>query len=491
MAVFPGEQGGPHTQKFAAMAVAFKIAQTEAFRRLQWQIKENAAALAEGLRQRGLELAYGGTDTHFCMLDLNSVKTKTGFPLRGEPAVRILDLAGIVANKNTIPGDQLTALAMGIRLGTPWLTQRGFGAAEMDEVAGLIHQTVTNIQPFSYIGLSGELPRGKIDLDVLEEIKAGVDALAAAGRGRDRTACGTGYPHYYRLGAGAGRSRGAACSRRPDPERRRSLRPRMRAQCCSTRAALRAAAGQGRARRAGACNRSLTSDVAALEPGQCQMGFVLDADARVIDDVFVMRLPADEAGRDQFLLRTQPENHERVKAWLRGLGDGYTLFDREDLSRQGRRSDDRRGPGPGAGRKSALVSLAVHGPQGRRTGGRGRRGLTGAQLHPSGRPCRAGRAGRLSCQEDYDRLVAAGITPASAETLAALREASGLPDYSRYPGYGPDSGRPTGLELYQNCHHAALRAAHALLRRAASSLDPVRSQPDLPDFQWQEPEERR
>ena len=141
LAVFPGEQGGPHTQKFAAMAVAFKIAASEPFRRMMWQIKENAAALAEGLTQRGLKLAYGGTDTHFCMLDLNSVRpVGSGFPrptgrgevtspLRGEPAVRILDMAGIVANKNTIPGDTQTALAMGIRLGTPWLTQRGFGPA--------------------------------------------------------------------------------------------------------------------------------------------------------------------------------------------------------------------------------------------------------------------------------------------------------------------------------------------------------------------------
>jgi len=200
LAVFPGEQGGPHTQKFAAMAVAFKIARTDAFRRLQWQIKANAAALAEGLCRRGLGLAYGGTDTHFCMLDLTSVATKTGFPLRGEPAVRILDLAGIVANKNTVPGDQVTALAMGIRLGAPWLTQRGFREPEMDKVAGLIHQIVTNIQPFRYIGLSGELPRGKIDLDVLEEVKAGVDALAAQGASETEQRA-SGYPHYYRLGA--------------------------------------------------------------------------------------------------------------------------------------------------------------------------------------------------------------------------------------------------------------------------------------------------
>ena len=84
MAVFPGEQGGPHTQKFAAMAVAFKITQSDAFKRLQFRIKKNAALLAEGLTKRGLGLAYGGTDSHFCMLDLNSVDDRHGSPLRGE-----------------------------------------------------------------------------------------------------------------------------------------------------------------------------------------------------------------------------------------------------------------------------------------------------------------------------------------------------------------------------------------------------------------------
>ena len=104
-------------------------------------------------------------------------------------------MAGIVANKNTIPGDTQTGLAMGIRLGTPWLTQRGFGSTEIDEVAGLIHRVVTNIHPFSYQGLSGELPRGKIDLDIFEEVRAEVAALAAKGAAETEDR-GTGYPHF-------------------------------------------------------------------------------------------------------------------------------------------------------------------------------------------------------------------------------------------------------------------------------------------------------
>lgn len=299
MAVFPGEQGGPHTQKFAAMAVAFKIAATEPFRRMMCQIKENAAALAEGLTKRGLKLAYGGTDTHFCMLDLNSVGDRKGAPLRGEPAVRILDMAGIVANKNTIPGDTSTALGMGIRLGTPWLTQRGFGPAEMDEVARLIHKTVTSLQPFSYTGLAGELPRGKIDLDTFEEIKAEVAALAARGAAEteDRE---TGYPHFFE-----------ASDRRPTTD-----------DWVLLISSERAVPGLA---------QIVTSDVAALQPGQSQLGFMLDPDGKVMAEVAILRLPADEWGRDRFALRTGPAQHERVKTWLRGLGDGYILFDRADL----------------------------------------------------------------------------------------------------------------------------------------------------------------
>ena len=307
LAVFPGEQGGPHTQKFAAMAVAFKIAASEPFRRMMWQIKENAAALADGLTKRGLKLAYGGTDTHFCMLDLNSVKSKTGFPLRGEPAVRILDMAGIVANKNTIPGDTSTGLGMGIRLGTPWLTQRGFGPAEIDEVARLIHKTVIAIQPFSYMGLSGELPRGKIDFDTFEEIKAEVAALAA--RGAAETADrGTGYPHFPEVKAEAKAEHGGVST--------------------STLASALLVSGE---RAVPGLAQIVTSDVAALQPGEWQLGFMLDPDGRGMDEVSILRLTQDECGRDRFIVKSTPANCERVKAWLRGLGDGYILFDRADL----------------------------------------------------------------------------------------------------------------------------------------------------------------
>lgn len=181
MAIFPGAQGGPHVNKFAAMCVAFRLAQTEQFKQLQRLTVENARALSDAFKARGLRVAYGGTDTHIVVLNVSAVeagKARTGFPLRGEVAARILDLAGIVINKNTIPGDAKTALASGIRFGTPWVSQRGLRPTDMGTIADVVHDVLTHVQPFAYFGLAGELPRGKIDLDVLESAKKRVAALA-------------------------------------------------------------------------------------------------------------------------------------------------------------------------------------------------------------------------------------------------------------------------------------------------------------------------
>lgn len=494
LAVFPGEQGGPHTQKFAAMAVAFKIAQSEPFRRLQWKIKENAVALAEGLQKRGQKLAYGGTNSHFCMLDLNGVpaaagrgKGARGEPLRGEPAVRILDLAGIVANKNTIPGDVETSLAMGIRLGTPWLSQRGFGPAEMDQVADLIHRTVINIRPFSYLGLAGELPRGKIDLDVFEEIKAEVAALAARGVAETEGE-GREYPHYYRIWdvpsnhyPGLKTAKGPGLDAALEAARSGAL------LLDRSDAGLLQVTGD---RAAASLQQILTSDVGALEPGQCQLAFLLNEDSLVIDDVSILRLRADEQGRDRYLLCTNAANHERVKAWLRAMSDGYTLFDGHDVLAKVEGPilvDDLRHVM--TDETGCLVVLALHGPQSARVleavGA-----LPGYRFdHGDGHVELAVPAGQV--QAVYDRLAEAGATAAgsdSAEAIRALREAAGLPDYSRYPHYGPDSGRPTGLEMYRAGHanRFELCVPYFVGHR---NLDPVRSRPDLPVFEWHEPED--
>ncbi|OHB77331.1 MAG: hypothetical protein A2Z34_10945, partial [Planctomycetes bacterium RBG_16_59_8] len=90
-AVFPGEQGGPHINTIGAMAVCFKLAATEDFRAIQQRIVENAKALAEALKQRGMKLVYGGTNTHLLLVDLTKVDTESGVSLRGDFVSNILD----------------------------------------------------------------------------------------------------------------------------------------------------------------------------------------------------------------------------------------------------------------------------------------------------------------------------------------------------------------------------------------------------------------
>ncbi len=311
MAVFPGEQGGPHVNKFAALAVAFHIAQTEEFRQLQRQIAANAQALAKGLQKRGLRLAYGGTDTHLLLVDLKSIPTSPPPPLRegcfpvwGEPAVRILDLAGIVANKNTIPGDTETSLAMGIRMGTPWVTQRGLDEADMDTLAGLIHRILVNIKPFAYNGLIGTLPRGKIELDVLEEVRRGVAQLAEKA-GIDFEFEPSGYPHY------------------PTMNNETMNNETMNNETIG----LRVTGWRARP----FVQQVITANVAQLAPGASTGTYMLDRYGRLIDEVVVTREESDQWGRDRYLITPTAQKAARVTSWLRGLADGYVLFDEEDV----------------------------------------------------------------------------------------------------------------------------------------------------------------
>ena len=310
MAIFPGEQGGPHVNKFAALAVAFQIAGEKEFHQLQHQIAANAQALAAGLTKRGLRLAYGGTDTHMLLVDLKSIPEPgsdthptypSSFPVWGEPAVRILDLAGIVANKNTIPGDTETSLATGVRMGTPWITQRGLDEGDMDQLAGLIHRTLVNVKPFAYNGLVGTLPRGKIELDVLEEVRRGVAALAEKA-GIDFEYEPSGYPHY------------AILPENPVP---RAI-------------ALRITGWRARP----FVQDVVTANVADLAPGTSTTTYLLDRQGKLIDEVILAREEPDEWGRDRYLVTPAPENAAQVASWLRGLADGYILFDEGDVFRK-------------------------------------------------------------------------------------------------------------------------------------------------------------
>jgi glycine hydroxymethyltransferase len=128
-AVFPGLQGGPLMHTIAAKAVAFAAAAGKDFRDYQKRVIANASRLARVLAARGLRIVSGGTDNHLVLVDL------TPYGITGVIAEQALDEAGITVNKNSIPFDDKPPLvASGIRIGTPAVTTRGMGEAEMDQI---------------------------------------------------------------------------------------------------------------------------------------------------------------------------------------------------------------------------------------------------------------------------------------------------------------------------------------------------------------------
>jgi glycine hydroxymethyltransferase len=181
-AVFPGEQGGPHLNTIAALALALKLAKSDQFRDLQVRVVRNASRLAQQLADHGLRIVAGGTENHLLLIDTKSISHE-GVPLSGEMAARILDVAGIVTNSNTIPGDKSAFRATGIRLGTVWISQMGYGNDEVDRLAETIATVLHGCQPFSYEGRSGkQFMRAKISHDALRQGRTAVAELSGQAR---------------------------------------------------------------------------------------------------------------------------------------------------------------------------------------------------------------------------------------------------------------------------------------------------------------------
>ena len=138
-AIFPGTQGGPLMHIVAAKALCFKEALSDDFKRYQHQIILNAKAMAERFTQRGVKLVSGGTDNHLMLVSL------LDRDITGKQLENILDLAHITANKNTVPGETRSPfITSGLRLGTPAVTTRGMGEAEMRQIADMISDIIEN-----------------------------------------------------------------------------------------------------------------------------------------------------------------------------------------------------------------------------------------------------------------------------------------------------------------------------------------------------------
>lgn len=292
-AVFPGEQGGPHVNVFAALSVAFKLAATEQFKNLQHQIVRNAVAFTEHLQARGFRIPYGGTDTHLMNLDTKSVKGPDGSLLSGDQAARILDLAGIVVNRNTIPGDTSALNPTGIRMASPWVTQRGFKEAQMVELADVIADLLHACTPYTQPGRKGDLARAKVDFLFLEDAKLRTRALAADA-GIDYMPTRHGYPHFYYLDDDT--SGGAAWDALDltGEQIRRFL------------------------------DYVVTSDAPALQPGQTQPTRLILPQTQV--DGYLTCLSEFE-----YRLTLPSAQIGIAAAWLRDLSDGYVAFDPDPL----------------------------------------------------------------------------------------------------------------------------------------------------------------
>lgn len=293
--VFPGEQGGPHVHVFAALATTFKIARSKAFADLQSQIIKNCLALTKQLQARGMRIPFGGTNTHLANLDCKLIKGPDGTTLSGDMAARILDVAGIVLNRNTIPGDKTANNSSGIRFGTPWMTQRGLKEADMVEVANIIVDLLQACTPYSVETRKGLSARAKVDFKVLEDAKKRVRTLCEKA-GADLDYKKNGYPQFYYLDDRSASKSDIATLKLSGPSLRQYV-----TYCFS-------------------------SDVEALEPGQSQktslatpLGTVEGAIANVDGNSYRFSFPKEKFGL--------------AATFLRGLAEGYITFD-QDIPRR-------------------------------------------------------------------------------------------------------------------------------------------------------------
>jgi len=202
-AVFPGEQGGPHVNVFAALSLTFKLAQTKQFKQLQSQTVQNAQAMADQFKKRGLRVPFGGTDCHMLNVDCTTVVgdpltgAGDGTKLSGDQAARILDIVGVVVNRNTIPGDKNSQDPSGIRIGTPWITQRGFKEKQARQLADIMADVLLACAPHSVDTVKkGKQRRAKLDFKVLNDAKLKVRKLAESA-GIDFKYEESKYPHFY------------------------------------------------------------------------------------------------------------------------------------------------------------------------------------------------------------------------------------------------------------------------------------------------------
>lgn len=292
-AVFPGEQGGPHMNKIAGIAVAFKLAQRAEFAQLQRQIAANAVALADGFTANGMRVVHGGTNTHLVLLDCKSIASTKTDKLMGDAAARIIDLANIVCNRNTIPGDRDATRPSALRFGTPWVTQRGLREPDMREIADVIASILKTARPYTYTSARTTAFRAKVDFDALVQGAARMSVLAGKA-GVDADIPRGSYPHVW---------------------------TEVSVQSADT--ALVGIEVSG-ANAPSFLQHALTSDVTALDAEDTQPAWILERTGAPMSPAIVLNTG------HSYVVAVPSANAIRVTYWFRALSDGYVTFDDND-----------------------------------------------------------------------------------------------------------------------------------------------------------------
>ena len=135
-AVFPGLQGGPHNHTITALAIALKAASSPEFHAYQTQVLKNSAAMAKALSAKGYQLVSGGTENHLVLVDLRDKGVD------GARVERVLELADINCNKNTVPGDKSALQPHGLRVGAPAMTTRGLVEKDFEEIVQFLDRGI-------------------------------------------------------------------------------------------------------------------------------------------------------------------------------------------------------------------------------------------------------------------------------------------------------------------------------------------------------------
>jgi glycine hydroxymethyltransferase len=284
-AVFPGEQGGPHVNVFAALSLTFKLTQTKQFKQLQAQTLKNAKAMADQFEKRGLRVPFGGTDTHLVNVDCTSVVGEDGTRLSGDQASRILDIIGMVVNRNTIPGDKNSMDPSGIRLGTPWITQRGFDEKKTRELVNIMADVLIACAPHSVDTVKkGKQRRAKLDFNVLNEAKLKIRKLATSA-GIDFKPTQSGYPHFYYID-----DKAVTGVYELSGQRVRQV-----------------------------LDFAVSSDLSALKKGKTQVTSISTPKG-------VVQGTLKNVDNNTYQLAVPLKNASAVATWLRDLSDGYTSF---------------------------------------------------------------------------------------------------------------------------------------------------------------------